>query len=226
MHHLPSIIFEIHNLPDMATSSQDKKNKHNLKVFIIHIMSKIILKKIPYSISATSNVPLSSSGNSGSNSANSSPNGDFIPKSMSLTAQSKIETLKEWSLNTFKTTKQFVSEKFGKGSRTVDLELEASIESLRDTQRKYANVLRLARALASHFYNVVQTQKSLGESFSELAQKSPELQEEFIYNCETQRTLVKNGEILLGKYLCPLICVTGDACIGMMALLSDTTCHS
>ncbi|BFZ15254.1 hypothetical protein BsWGS_18293 [Bradybaena similaris] len=147
---------------------------------------------------ATSNVPLTSSGNSGSNSANSSPNGDFIPKSVSLSAQSRIETLKEWSLNTFKTTKQFVSERLGKGSKTVDHEVESSIESLRDTQRKYANILHLARAMASHFYNVVQTQKALGESFSELAQKSPELQEEFIYNCETQRTLVKNGEILLG----------------------------
>ncbi|CAL1536504.1 unnamed protein product [Lymnaea stagnalis] len=147
---------------------------------------------------ATSNVPLSSSGNSGSHSAGNSPNGDFIPKSVSLSAQSKIETIKEWSVNTFKTTKQFISERFGKGSRTVDLEMETSIEALRDTQRKYANILRLARAMSSHFYNVVQTQKALGEGFSDLAQKSPELQEEFIYNCETQRTLVKNGEILLG----------------------------
>lgn len=31
-----------------------------------------------------------------------------------------------------------------------------------------------------------------------LFQKSPELQEEFIYNAETQRTLTKNGETLLG----------------------------
>lgn len=29
-------------------------------------------------------------------------------------------------------------------------------------------------------------------------QKSPELQEEFIYNAETQRSLTKNGETLLG----------------------------
>jgi len=69
---------------------------------------------------------------------------------------------------------------------------------LRDTQRKYCNVLRLSRALASHFHHVVQTQHALGEAFSELAQKSPELQEEFLYNSETQRNLTKNGETLLG----------------------------
>ena len=37
-------------------------------------------------------------------------------------------------------------------------ELESQIEQLRDIQRKYSNVLRLSRALTSHFYHVVQTQ--------------------------------------------------------------------
>ena len=42
----------------------------------------------------------------------------------------------------------------------MDTELESQIENLRDTQRKYGNVLRLARALTSHFYHVIQTQVS------------------------------------------------------------------
>lgn len=78
------------------------------------------------------------------------------------------------------------------------LELETQIDQLRETQKKYINILRLARALTSHFYHVVQTQHALGEAFSDLAQKSPELQEEFLYNSETQRNLTKNGETLLG----------------------------
>ncbi|XP_015598125.1 arfaptin-2 isoform X2 [Cephus cinctus] len=113
-------------------------------------------------------------------------------------AQSKIESIKNWSISTYKCTKQLMYEKLGKTSRTVDSELEAQIELLRDTQRKYCNILRLSRALASHFHHVVQTQHALGEAFSELAQKSPELQEEFLYNSETQRNLTKNGETLLG----------------------------
>ncbi|XP_018376735.1 PREDICTED: arfaptin-2 isoform X1 [Trachymyrmex cornetzi] len=114
------------------------------------------------------------------------------------TTQSKIESLKNWSISTYKCTKQLMYERLGKTSRTVDFELETQIELLRDTQRKYCNVLRLSRALASHFHHVVQTQHALGEAFSELAQKSPELQEEFLYNSETQRNLTKNGETLLG----------------------------
>ena len=68
-----------------------------------------------------------------------------------------------------------ISERFGRGSRTVDLELEAQIEVLRDTKRKYESVLRLARALTNHFYNMVQTQHALGDTFADLSQKSPEL---------------------------------------------------
>lgn len=68
-----------------------------------------------------------------------------------------------------------ISERFGRGSRTVDLELEAQIELLRDTKRKYGSVLRLARALTNHFYNMVQTQHALGDAFADLSQKSPEL---------------------------------------------------
>jgi len=110
----------------------------------------------------------------------------------------KLESIKNWTISTYKCSRQTIYEKLGKTSRTVDSELESQIETLRDTQRKYANILRLARALTSHFYHVVQTQSSLGECFNDLAHRSPELQEEFLYNAETQRNLTKNGQALIG----------------------------
>uniref|UniRef100_A0AAY4EL78 AH domain-containing protein n=1 Tax=Denticeps clupeoides TaxID=299321 RepID=A0AAY4EL78_9TELE len=113
-------------------------------------------------------------------------------------AVEKFDVMKKWGLNTYKCTKQMLSERFGRGSRTVDLELEAQIEVLRDTKRKYENVLRLARALTNHFYSMVQTQHALGDTFADLSQKSPELRDEFGYNAETQKLLCKNGETLLG----------------------------
>ncbi|XP_070553504.1 arfaptin-2-like isoform X2 [Ptychodera flava] len=113
-------------------------------------------------------------------------------------SKSKLDALKTWGVSTYKCTRQIISEKLGRGSRTVDLQLEAQIEVLRDTQRKYANILRLSKALTNHFYQVVLTQRALGEAFTDLAVKSPELQEEFTYNAETQRNLCKNGETLLG----------------------------
>nr|XP_020647543.1 arfaptin-2 isoform X1 [Pogona vitticeps] len=113
-------------------------------------------------------------------------------------AVEKLDIVKKWGINTYKCTKQLLSERFGRGSRTVDLELETQIELLRETKRKYESVLSLARALTNHFYSLVQTQHALADAFSDLSQKSPELQEEFGYNAETQKLLCKNGETLLG----------------------------
>ena len=47
---------------------------------------------------------------------------------------------------------------------------------------------------------MMQTQRALGDVFSELSQKNPELREELTYNSETQRVLCKNGETLLGEF--------------------------
>lgn len=97
------------------------------------------------------------------------------------TTIAKIEHIKNWSISTYKCTKQFISEKLGKTSRTVDTELgtnlinfhtielvfivnikytlyemttESQIEILREVQRKYSHILRLSRALSSHFQQV------------------------------------------------------------------------
>ena len=110
----------------------------------------------------------------------------------------KLDSIKKWSISTYKCTRQYLSEKFGKGTRTVDAELESQIQLLRDTQAKYQHVLKLAKQMNQHFFNMVQSQKHLADAFADLGMKSPELQDEFNYNSETQRSLAKNGEVLLG----------------------------
>lgn len=91
-------------------------------------------------------------------------------------AGEKFDIVKKWGINTYKCTKQLLSERFGRGSRTVDLELELQIELLRETKRKYESVLQLGRALTAHLYSLLQTQHALGDAFADLSQKSPELQ--------------------------------------------------
>ncbi|XP_007578607.1 arfaptin-1-like isoform X2 [Poecilia formosa] len=113
-------------------------------------------------------------------------------------AMEKLDLVRKWSINTYKCTRQILSEKLGRGSKTVDLELEAQIELLRENRRKYQNVIKLAQALANQLSQIMQTQKQLGDAFADLSLKSPELHEEFGYNADTQRLLSKNGETLLG----------------------------
>ena len=109
----------------------------------------------------------------------------------------KVEALKKWTISAYKCTKQLVSERLGRRTKTVDEELEKQIASLRDTQRRYANLLKLARNLTQHFHSIIQTQKLLSESFMDLSMKAPELQEEFTQNGDLQKVLTKNGETLL-----------------------------
>ncbi|XP_054845983.1 arfaptin-1 isoform X3 [Eublepharis macularius] len=113
-------------------------------------------------------------------------------------AMEKLELVRRWSLNTYKCTRQIISEKLGRGSRTVDLELEAQIEVLRDNKKKYENVLKLAQILSTQLFQMVHTQRQLGDAFADLSLKSLELHEEFGYNADTQKLLAKNGETLLG----------------------------
>jgi len=109
----------------------------------------------------------------------------------------KLQNIRAWTISTYKCSRQTLYERLGKTNKTVDLELEGQIEKLRDTREKYENILRLSRALTSHFYHVVTTQSSLGDCFSDLAHKSPELQEEFLCNAETQKNLTRSGQQLL-----------------------------
>lgn len=113
-------------------------------------------------------------------------------------AMEKLDLVRKWSINTYKCTRQILSEKLGRGSRTVDMELEAQIELLRDNKRKYQHVIKLAQTLANQLSQMMQTQRQLGEAFADLSLKSPELHEEFGYNADTQKLLSKNGETLLG----------------------------
>ncbi|XP_020495351.2 arfaptin-1 isoform X1 [Labrus bergylta] len=113
-------------------------------------------------------------------------------------AMEKLDLVRKWSINTYKCTRQILSEKLGRGSRTVDMDLEAQIEVLRDNKRKYQHVIKLAQTLANQLSQMMQTQRQLGDAFADLSLKSPELHEEFSYNADTQKLLSKNGETLLG----------------------------
>ncbi|XP_032812245.1 arfaptin-2 isoform X1 [Petromyzon marinus] len=112
-------------------------------------------------------------------------------------AFSTLEMVRNWSLNTYKCTRQMVTEQLGRGSRTLDPELSARVVALTETRRRYRALLRVARSMLAHFQLVVTAQRNLADCFSELGHKSPDLQEEFSYNAETQRLLCKNGETLL-----------------------------
>lgn len=112
-------------------------------------------------------------------------------------SRSSGTSFKEWSVHQIKVTKQLVSERFGRGLRTVDTDLEARVESLRETQRKYAQLMFLMQQFTATFGHVLDTQKSLAEHFAFMSVRAPELHTEFHYNAETQKVVARNGDTLL-----------------------------
>ncbi|OTF75640.1 arfaptin-2-like protein [Euroglyphus maynei] len=126
---------------------------------------------------------------------------DMIQSSAIITAANSygpnkntpMDALKEWSLSTYKCTKQLINEKLGKCSRTVDADLEIEIEKLRETQHKYENILKLSRDMSNQYQTIIATQNSMYEHLNELAlreTKSPTAAA--VMNSDSERTLVNN----------------------------------
>ncbi|XP_074518471.1 arfaptin-1-like [Halichoeres trimaculatus] len=111
-------------------------------------------------------------------------------------ATEKLERVRKWSITTYKCTRQALSEKLGRGSRTVDLDLERRLELLKDDRQRFENITKVAQTLANQLAQITVTQKTLGDAFSELKVKSPVLHVEYGLNAEAQRFLSKSGETL------------------------------
>lgn len=152
--------------PDCHTSLLENQNSYSSGVAQLPVMvaeTHQAPSMFPRSIS----MPLPNNNNVGTNQTSPdslSTGGEQLLSGLNSNSEvrsttvAKIEHLKNWSISTYKCTKQMISEKLGKSSRTVDTELESQIELLRDVQRKYLNILRLSRALSSYFQHVVSTQ--------------------------------------------------------------------
>ncbi|MEQ2203530.1 hypothetical protein XENOCAPTIV_000294 [Xenoophorus captivus] len=95
-----------------------------------------------------------------------------------------------------KCTRQALAEKLGRGSRTVDLDLEPRLELLKDDRQRYDHMAKLAQTLANQFAQFSFIQKTLGDTFNELSVKSKDLHVEFGMNAEAQRFLSKSTGIL------------------------------
>lgn len=117
-----------------------------------------------------------------------------------VTRAKKLD-LKERSISAAYKYLQYFSEWFGTETKTVYTDLEEQILMLKETQIKYTELLKLAKQMMQHFQRMTNSQRNLAAAFADLEMKSPEsaeLQYGLNNSVETQRSLIMNGEILLG----------------------------
>ncbi|CAN9509347.1 unnamed protein product [Ophioblennius macclurei] len=122
--------------------------------------------------------------------------GSVVIQSNKTAVGEKLERVRKWSVTTYKCTRQSLSEKLGRGSKTVDLELEPRLELLKDDRMRYGHMTKLAQTLANQLAQFAVTQKSLGDALTDLSIKTPALHVEFGMNAEAQKFLSKSGESL------------------------------
>uniref|UniRef100_A0A1A8J0I5 ADP-ribosylation factor interacting protein 1 n=1 Tax=Nothobranchius kuhntae TaxID=321403 RepID=A0A1A8J0I5_NOTKU len=115
-------------------------------------------------------------------------------------ASEKLDRVRKWSVSKYKCTRQALAERLGRGSRTVDLELEPRLDLLKDDRQRYDHMTKLTQTLANQLAQFTVTQKSLGDVFTELSVKSQNLHVEFSLNAEAQKFLSKSGETLAGAF--------------------------
>ena len=125
------------------------------------------------------------------------PHGTHLRSRQTRTLSETTSNIRDWSVQRLKVTRQVLSERFGRGLKTVDPDLDDRLNRIRDMQTKYGHLISLTGHLQLHFQQVVDTQQSLAEHFAFLSVRCPELHTEFVYNSDAQKKMAKNGTALL-----------------------------
>lgn len=99
------------------------------------------------------------------------PGQNLVTKLISLPSQSPMDSLKEWSVSTFKCTKQLINEKRGICSITNDARLQADIDHLRENRAKLVQMLRTVQQMNNHYTQLVKDQRQLHDLMNEMSIK-------------------------------------------------------
>lgn len=99
------------------------------------------------------------------------PGQNLVTKLISLPPQSPMESLKEWSVSTFKCTKQMINEKRGTCSITNDVQLQSDIEQLRENRNKLVQMLKVVQQMNFQYIQLVRSQRQLYELTNEMSIK-------------------------------------------------------
>lgn len=108
----------------------------------------------------------------------------------------KIDSLKKWTVSTYKNTKHLCMEQMGKLEKTVDKELEERIDGLRDLKKCYLEVLSTANHFSNYMAMANNMQRSMANAFCELASKETTIAKELNLQSELLGLMAQNNEPL------------------------------
>jgi len=112
-------------------------------------------------------------------------------------ALQKSIDLKDWGLKTYRCTKQMYNERTGKGTRTVDFQLDEKIQKIKNTKARYTRLLELTSALSGQLQTIKGTHKAMSEVFNDLTRQQPELMGELSVNGSVYHHITDQSDTLI-----------------------------
>ncbi|CAD5215944.1 unnamed protein product [Bursaphelenchus okinawaensis] len=109
----------------------------------------------------------------------------------------KVESIKNWTVNRFKTTKHSVFEQLGKVEKTIDTDMDSRINNLKDLHNRYRDVLTAAKTYSDHIQALNTSQRILSESIYQLSLKENDLKQTLTDRSEVLRAFSHNGDALI-----------------------------
>lgn len=117
----------------------------------------------------------------------------------SIPVSVRLQNFKSWGITKVKCARQTVNERLGKVTKTVDVEMGDRIDSLREAQRNYLQIMNFAKRLSTQLKAFLETQRGLGDLLAEYGVRVTEadLQTELLRGGTMQRTMARSGEALV-----------------------------
>uniref|UniRef100_A0A914L3B1 AH domain-containing protein n=2 Tax=Meloidogyne incognita group TaxID=654580 RepID=A0A914L3B1_MELIC len=108
----------------------------------------------------------------------------------------KIDSLKKWTLTTYKNTKHLYLEHMGKIDKTSDLDLNARIAELQELRKCYRELLSNARNFTNYMVLANNMQKCMASALCELATKETAISKELNMQSELFSVMGQHSEPL------------------------------
>lgn len=105
----------------------------------------------------------------------------------------KVESLKKWTIGTFKNSRQQILEHMGKVDKTVDEDFEKECGGIKELHKAYGSIVTAAREFTKLLTQLTQAERNLAESFQQLSVKETSIKSQCVTTSESMRRVADHA---------------------------------
>ncbi|KAK6742388.1 hypothetical protein RB195_009948 [Necator americanus] len=108
----------------------------------------------------------------------------------------KVESLKKWTIGTFKNSRQQLLEHMGKIDKTIDVEFEKECDNIKELHKRYGAVVAASREFTNLLTQLSQAEKNLAESLHSLSLKEVAIKSQVGTTSDSMRNVADHATAL------------------------------